>query len=368
MSSSGPRRRSFGPRIAFATNRGSAAPGLLLTAARRLEPLDVPLARETYLDALTAAMFTGRLAGASDARQVAAAALVAPSAPNPRPVDLLLDGLAALIARGPAAGTPPLRDALAAFARRGVEPTEALRWRWLAGRAAGFIWDYQGWDLLTAHHIRAARKAGLLAEMPFALNTRVGVHLFAGDTQAAASLVEEADALARATADGIAPRYGALGLAAHRGHEDEVTRLVQAATDDFAARGEGLGITAINWVSSVLYNGLRRYDDAFTTAAEATRIPGEIWFSTFALVELVEAACRTGRRDRAAETLESLTASTSAERDAVGTRGRSEITGAPRGGRRRRKFVPRGDRAAAADTASARLGPRAPCLRGVAPA
>ena len=299
-------------RIAFATKRGSAAPGLLLTAARRLEPLDVPLARETYLDALTAAMFTGRLAGASDARQVAAAALVAPSAPNPRPVDLLLDGLATLIARGPTAGTPPLRDALAAFARRGVEPTEALRWRWLAGRAAGFIWDYQGWDLLTAHHIRAARKAGLLAEMPLALNTRVGVHLFAGDTQAAASLVEEADDLARATADGIAPRYGALALAAHRGHEDEVTRLVQAASDDFAARGEGLGITAINWVSSVLYNGLRRYDDAFTTAAEATRIPGEIWFSTFALVELVEAACRTGRRDRAAETLESLTASTSA--------------------------------------------------------
>ena len=78
MSSSGPRRRSFGRGIAFATNRGSAAPGLLLTAARRLEPLEVPLARETYLDALTAAMFTGRLAGASDARQVAAAALVAP--------------------------------------------------------------------------------------------------------------------------------------------------------------------------------------------------------------------------------------------------------------------------------------------------
>jgi len=299
-------------RIAFATKRGSDAPPLLLAAACRLEPLDVPLARETYLDALTAALFTGRLAGTCDTGQVAGAALAAPPASAPRPVDLLLDGLATLIAYGPAAGTPRMRDALDAFARRDIEPTEALRWRWLAGRAAGFIWEYEGWDLLTAHHIRAAREAGLLAELPLALTTRVGVHLLAGDTNAAAALVEEAEALARATGDGIAPRYGALALAAHRGRVDEVTRLVRASTDDFVARGEGLGVTATNWVAAVLNNGLGRYDDAFTAATEATRIPGEIWFSTFALVELVEAASRSGRREEGAQALEALRRSTSA--------------------------------------------------------
>jgi DNA-binding CsgD family transcriptional regulator len=299
-------------RIAFATSRGSDAPPLLMAAARRLEPLDVPRARETYLDALTAALFTGRLAGAADTRQVATAALAAPPASDPRPVDLLLDGLATLIAHGPAAGTPPLREALAAFARRDLKPTEALRWRWLAGRAAGFIWEYVGWDLLTAHHIRAAREAGLLAELPLALTTRVGVHLLAGETKAAAALVEEADVLARATGDGIAPRYGALVLAAHRGREDELRRLVQTASDDFLARGEGLGIAATNWATALLNNGLGRYDDAFMAAAEATRIYGEIWFSTFALVELIEAACRSGHPGQAAEALESLSASTSA--------------------------------------------------------
>ena len=123
-------------------------PPLLLAAARRLEPLDVSLARETYLDALTAALFTGRLAGTADTQQVAEAALAAPAASAPRAVDLLLDGLATLIVDGPVAGTPPVRKAVAAFARRDVEPTEALRWRWLAGRAAGFIWDYDGWDVL----------------------------------------------------------------------------------------------------------------------------------------------------------------------------------------------------------------------------
>ena len=299
-------------RIAFATNRGSDAPPLLLAAARRLEPLDAPLARETYLDALTAALFTGRLAGAVDTQQVAAAALVAPPASDPRPVDRLLDGLATLIALGPAAGTPPLRQALAAFARRGLEPAEALRWRWLAGRAAGFIWDYKGWDLLTAHHIRAAREAGLLAELPLALNTRVGVHLFAGETKTAAALIEEADALARATGDGIAPLYGALGLAAHLGHEAELARLVRAGNQDFLARGEGLGVTAMNWVTAVLNNGLGRYEEAFAAATEATRVPGEIWFSTYASVELIEAACRSGRREEGAKALEGLRRSTSA--------------------------------------------------------
>ena len=299
-------------RIAFATNRGSDAPPLLLAAARRLEPLDVPLARETYLDALTAALFTGRLAGTVDTRQVAGAALAAPPASDPRPVDLLLDGLATLIVHGPAAGTPPLRQALAAFASRDVKPAVALRWRWLAGRAAGFIWEYEGWDLLTAHHIRAAREAGMLAELPLALNTRAGVHLLAGETEAAAALIEEADALARATGDGIGPLYGALALAAHRGREDELTRLVRAGTEDFLARGEGLGVTAMNWVTAMLNNGLGRYEDAFAAAVEATRIPGEIWFSTFASVELIEAACRSGRPERGAEALESLSASTSA--------------------------------------------------------
>ncbi len=299
-------------RIAFATNRGSDAPGLLLAAARRLEQLDVPLARETYLDALTAALFNGRLARNGGTNRVADAALAAPAAPDPRPTDMLLDGLATLIASGPEEGTAKVRIAVAAFARREIDPIEAMRWRWLAGRAAGFIWDYEGWDRLTDHHIRANRAAGHLAELVLALTTRVGVHLMAGETAAAAALIEEADALARATGGGIAPRYGALALAAHRGREDELLRLARVATEDFVARGEGLGVTATHWVTALLYNGLGRYEDAFIAAAEATSVPGEIWFARSASLELIEAAARTGRQERAAEVLRSLSTSTAA--------------------------------------------------------
>jgi hypothetical protein len=48
-------------RIAMAVNRGRDAAPLLLAAAQRLAPLDAALARETYLEALDAAIFAGRL-------------------------------------------------------------------------------------------------------------------------------------------------------------------------------------------------------------------------------------------------------------------------------------------------------------------
>jgi DNA-binding CsgD family transcriptional regulator len=298
-------------RIAFAADRGSEAPPLLLAAAQRLEPLDVGLAREIYLDALTAALFAGRLGG--DARRVAAAACEAPTSPSPpRAADLLLDGLALLIAKGPASGTPIAREAVRAFHGSAVGTEEGLRWLWLAGRTAGFVWDYEGWDTLTTRQIRAAREAGALAHLPLAFSTRVGVHLFAGETRQAASLVEEADALAEATDGRIVPPYGALALAAFRGREDDVTRLAGAGTRDFNARGEGMGLTLSQWVTAVLYNGLARYEDAFAAAEQATADPRELWFSTFAAVELIEAASRSGRSERAAEALELLSESTRA--------------------------------------------------------
>ena len=99
--------------IAFERTRGSDAPALLLDAARRLEPLDAAMARETHLEAIAAAMFAGRLGGTPDVREAAEAAQAAPAAQQPpRAIDLLLDGLATRFTEGYAAGLPPLRKAL----------------------------------------------------------------------------------------------------------------------------------------------------------------------------------------------------------------------------------------------------------------
>ncbi len=300
-------------RIFFATDRGREAPPLLLAAAKRVESLSTRLAREIYLDALTAALFAGRLAGEFDARHVAGEARAAPpSAPPARAADLLLDGLALLITEGHAAGIPTTRKALERFRNDDIGTADELRWFWLAGRIAGFIWEYEAWDSLTSRQVRSAREVGALAELPLALTTRVGVHLFAGELRAAESLVAESDALAAVTDSRIFPPYGALAVAAIRGRENEFARLVRTSTADFNARGEGMGLTMTHWVTAMLYNSFARYDDAFAAAAQATVDPHELWFSTFGLVELIEAASRSGRSEQAAEALALLGESTRA--------------------------------------------------------
>ena len=69
--------------IVFARRRGRDAPPLLLDAAKRLEHLDDRLARETYLEALGAAIFAGRLGTHPTLREVAETARAAPAQPSP---------------------------------------------------------------------------------------------------------------------------------------------------------------------------------------------------------------------------------------------------------------------------------------------
>ena len=226
------------------------------------EPFDARRAREIYLEALSAAVFAGRLAVACDAREVAAAARALPEPPTPpAAADLLLDGLARMITEGPVTGTPAVRHALRAFGSGDIGADEGQRWwRWLAGRAAGFIWDYEAWDSLTLRQIRAAREAGALAELPFALSTRVGVCLFGGDVAAASSLLEESNGLAEATGSQIVPPYGSLTVAAFRGRDDELTTIRR--DDDRgvppARRGDGAHALALGDRRSLQRSGAVR--------------------------------------------------------------------------------------------------------------
>ena len=87
---------------------------------------------------------------------------------------------------------------------------------------------------------------------------------------------------------------------------------MRTSTEGFVARGEGMGVTVSHWVTAVLSNSLGRYEEAFAAAAQATANPRELWFSTFATVELIEAASRTGRDEQASAALEILSQSTRA--------------------------------------------------------
>src|SRR5437588_2287835 len=224
--------------IEFAVNRGRDAPPLLLKAAKQLAPLDIGLARVTYLEALSAAISAGRLGARDGVRKTADAARRAPPSPElPRAPDLLLDGLAVLHTEGYAAGAPMLKQALRAFRGDELSREEGIRWLWLACRTAMDLWDDESWFVLSARQIQLARDAGALTVLPLALNLRAGIDLFAGEFAAAATLSEEARAVSEAIANPNVP-HGRLFLAAWRGQQAETARLTAAGDRDATTRGE----------------------------------------------------------------------------------------------------------------------------------
>jgi AAA ATPase domain len=296
--------------IAFVSSHGRDATPLLLSAARQFDPIDPGLARDTYLDAIAAALFVGRFGESVTIRDVAVAARAA-ATPTGQPTDLLLDGLTATIAEGYDVGAPRLRRAVAAFRTQPLSPPEAVRWLWLATHAAHDLWDDESWDALCSEHLRVTRQLGALAILPLALSARIGLHLFAGELALAASLVDEVAGVTEATGNRL-PSYGALALAAYRGREAEASDLVAATLHDVHSRGEGMGLTLVQHAQAVLYNGLGRFDEARAVAAEGAARPEELAFSSWSLVQLVEAAARSGRTEQAAEALDRLTRLTAA--------------------------------------------------------
>jgi DNA-binding CsgD family transcriptional regulator len=279
--------------IAFAADRGNEALPLLLSAGHRLEPLDPPAARDTYLDAMSAALFAGRLAEGTGAREVAEAVRAMPAPRQPRKNDILLDGLATLFTDGYPAAAPTLHRAVRAFEVEELTMEEALRSAWLSVVTASALWDDAGWDLMTRRHLEVARTTGALSALPLALDTRVVVELFTGELGTAAALVEERRSVAEATRSSLVP-YGEIGLLAVRGRADLAEPLIKASLADVTARGEGVGINLAQWASAVLYNGLGRYGRAAAAAREASVNPRELGLPQWALAELVEAEVRTG--------------------------------------------------------------------------
>ena len=262
--------------VAFASSRGGDAPQLLLKAARQFEKLDVRLARETYLEALSAALFTDT-AVSTDLRDVAAAALAAPSPLPPAPAPgLLLDGMAVLVSEGYQAGIPLLKQAVRVFRGADVSAEEELRWLWLACHAAGLVWDYESMDLLSARQLALARAAGALTALPTALGQRAVAHLFAGKFADAASLVAEAALATEAIGSNVAP-FGAMGLAAFRGRPNAAAELLEAVNADEQHPAEGIALTFVQWATAVLYNGLEQFGGRVRASTEGGQTHSPEW-------------------------------------------------------------------------------------------
>jgi DNA-binding CsgD family transcriptional regulator len=297
--------------IVFARTRGADAPALLLDAARRLEPLDAPMARETHLEAMAAAMFAGRLGGKPGVRETAEAAQAAPAAPQPpRAIDLLLDGLATRFTDGYPAGVPPLRKALNPFRREEGLTARDVRWVWLACRLAQDLWDDELWYELATRALRAARETGALRVLPTAATYRACLHVHAGAFGPASSLIAETDSIVDAT--GLAPlKLASLMLAAWRGNEAEILGLLETGLPLAKARREGMALGVADWANALLYNSHGRYPEALAAAQRACEYD-DVGPFAWALVELIEAGVRSGATDAAAAALDRLSERTQA--------------------------------------------------------
>jgi DNA-binding CsgD family transcriptional regulator len=289
-----------------ATYSGSRAPVLLIRAAQRLEPLDVDLARETYLDAWGASLVAGRLAepgGALLEVSEAARSALEP-ARGTGPAGALLEGLTTVVLDGVAEASSSLREALDPFLAGTLSTDEWLHWGVPAANAALSLWDFDAWFQVSTRHVELARTSGALAPLVAALNVHRVVSIWCGDFETASSLGLTEEAVKDVTGVRRAS-YGGLILAAYQGRHETAKPLIAAAAKEATARGEGLGLQFADRATALLRNGLGHYAEAVTAAERAAE--GNLGpFTAQALPDLVEAAARSGRQELAADALNRL--------------------------------------------------------------
>jgi DNA-binding CsgD family transcriptional regulator len=297
--------------IAFASSGGSDAPRLLLNAAKRLERLDLELARETYLDAWGAALFAGELATAGGLVEVSRAAMSVPLPASPRASDLLLDALATLVIEGRCAAASKLRQATSAFTSDEVSPEKSFRWGWLMTVPANVLWDDESRHTINVRQVELARDAGALVRLPIDLTAAAVLAAWRGDFASASDAIAEADAVTEATGACIAP-CGAMLLAALRGRETEASRLIESTIDNATSGGQGIGVQFATWAAAILFNGLGKYEQALAAARRATDEAPELFLAAWALPELIEASVRVGETELGLRALDRLTETTAA--------------------------------------------------------
>jgi DNA-binding CsgD family transcriptional regulator len=282
----------------------------LLDAARRLEVIDLALARETYLEALQAATISGRFGGEMLRRAAEAARQAPPAHGAPRAIDLLLDGLAMRYTEGYAASVSALQLALRAVGDEGSSGEQHPRWPWYARRVALDLLDDETGRALATRSVQLVRDRGALGVLPLALGALATMHTIEGRFDAAQGVLDESDAVDDAIGEARIGS-GRLALAGLRGDEALLSRLADAAEAEATTRGEGAVLTYAEHSRAILYNGLGRYESALS-AAESASSRDELGASVRSLPELVEAATRSGNIQVAVDALDRLTERTRA--------------------------------------------------------
>jgi ATP/maltotriose-dependent transcriptional regulator MalT len=163
--------------------------------------------------------------------------------------------------------------------------------------------------VLAARHVQVARDTGLLSALPVTLGYLATLRIHEGRLEAAATLLDESDAISAAT--GNPPNATRMLLAACRGNEATASRLIETIQVEATARGDVVIQDACQYARIVLHNGLGYYASALAAAQQALA-SDPLTFSSWLLPELIEAAIRSGRRELAVDALAQLSNRTQA--------------------------------------------------------
>jgi DNA-binding CsgD family transcriptional regulator len=279
---------------------------LFLDAGELSAPSDAPTARGAYVNALGLQVLIGRLDGEGRLAAFATASQAAPPAPDPpRPIDAVLDALTARFTGGHAAGLEPARQALRTCSDERDYPDQFLQWLWFAPPLAPDIWDDELWDRVTATVLQRNRELGAMNTMPMALQYRAEFLLHAGELTAATTLLDESDTIVDMAGRPDLGHYGPV-FAAWCG-DPSTPQLAEAAIAAMSTLGTGRAVALGEYAKALFHNGVGRYDQALAAARRAADFD-DLGLHGLCLIEVVEAASRSGADTDAARALRRLEA------------------------------------------------------------
>ena len=259
--------------VAYAQNRGSDAPPLLLRAAKDArDARRAALARHLSRRLERGAVRRAPGASAGSLLEVSRAVRTAPDRRAlAAPGDLLLDGFALVFTEG---RVRRRRRCCSALRRRSpvrdVSVEEVLRWGWLATAAAVFVWDFDTCLAVATREVQLARESGALEVLAVGVNVLGQAVALGGDFASAAA----------------AGRRGRRGHGGHRHPrrpvrrararrvprpEAEASELIEATIREATAGGQGTAVQYAHWANAVLMNGLGRYEEALAAAIAGER-------------------------------------------------------------------------------------------------
>jgi DNA-binding CsgD family transcriptional regulator len=280
-------------------------PLVLLDAARALEELDVPLARDTYVESLQASMISCQFTNGITTGELAKAVLAGPcgSATDATVGDVLALGFAHRLAGSFADAVPMLRRGIDML-RSGEADAGITRWAVMGSNAAAELWDSDGYRRMLDGHEQSERARGALDALVITLNGLGNHEMWTGAFAAAeARYVEVSSILEALGRDASIWRLAEVENLAWQGRVDETRTNAAVLTGEvvFAGILSNLALLALTTLDVALGN----YADALGNARQvydADPVP----HGNQVLPNLVEAGVRVGDRDVAGAALARL--------------------------------------------------------------